>query len=248
MAELSGRRFVACYDLEHQLVSTDFYGWMIEQAAIGADEIVFRTSKYRAGSIYPDHIMRRRFETMIKDGPKFLGLPSREGDDGERVGLGYKFIHFMKFVKENGSSFQRLKSVLPPGNKRYTVTIRQAQKSPYRNSNRDVWLKFAYEIGAEVIEDYEVKPHDLQELMALYAGAEMNFGVWGGPLWMCSLSEYPCMIFKLGVFKFFLEKSGAIYDENMPWLNSNQFTFWESDDDLETICTRFENYLNRNPC
>ncbi len=228
------------YDLEHQLVSTDFYGWLIEWAAKGATEIVFDTRKYRANSIYPDHIMRRRFETMVQPGPAFLGLSSREGQDGERVMPGYKFKHILRFTREN-RSFRRLKSVLPPKLARYTVTIRQAQKSKWRNSEREQWLRFGRAIDATIVEDYEVRPFDLHELMALYAGAEMNFGVWGGPMYVCSLSEYPCMIFKLGVFRKFLEKSGAIYGEHMPWCRENQFTFWEADN-FANIYARFKDW------
>lgn len=228
------------YDLEHQLVSSDFYGWMVEWATKGATEIVFKTGKFRKNSIYPYEVMQRRYETMLKPGPAFLGLPSREGDDGERVGLGSKNKHIIKFAREHGS-FRRLRSVLPAGDARYTVTIRQARKSPWRNSNRQAWLRFATEIGAVVIEDFEVRPFDLHKLMALYAGAEMNFGVWGGPMYICSLSEYPCMIFKLGVFRKFLEKSGAIYGEHMPWCRSDQFTFWDRDG-YKNIVARFSEW------
>ncbi len=232
--------FVACYDLEQQLVSSDFYGWLIEWANKGATEIVFKTDKYREGSIYSNHIMRRRFETMLKPGPAFIGLPSREGDDGERVGIGSKNKDIIKFAREN-RSLRKLRSVLAPKDVRYTITIRQALKSKWRNSNRDAWLKFASEIGAFIIEDYEVKPFDIYDLMALYAGAKMNFGVWGGPMYICSLSEYPCMIFNCQALGQFLEKSGAVPGEHMPWCRDNQFTFWEPDN-FAYIDTRFKEW------
>src|SRR5574339_101521 len=98
------------YDLEHQLCSSDFYGWLIEWAARGASEIVFTASKYRAPSFSPE-VSRRRFETMIKPGPAFLGLPCREGTDGERVGLGHKNRQLIELARSN-NTFKRLRSVL----------------------------------------------------------------------------------------------------------------------------------------
>jgi hypothetical protein len=230
-----------CFDLEHQICGTDFYGWLIEHVHRGATEIVFRTAKWRPIKSYPDHIMRRRFETMIAPGPAFLGLSSREGEDGERGVLGYKNIHFFRFAREC-QDFQRLRSVLPPKTARYTVTIREAIKSQWRNSNKAVWLQFAKEIGAHVIQDYEIEPMHIHELFAFYAGAEMNFGVWGGPLWMCSLTKYPCMIFKLDIFRWHLERHGAIFGENLPWCRDNQTVFWEGDT-LDNLRTRFRQYI-----
>jgi hypothetical protein len=232
--------FTACFDLEHQICSTDFYGWLVEYAHRGAREIVFRTSKWRVHDrhhSFPDHVMRRRFETMIAPGPAFLDLPSREGEDGERVGLGYKCPNILRFTREV-KDFRRLKSVLEPKRHRYTVTIRQAVNDVWRNSNRSVWLRFADDIGAHVIEDYIVKPLHVHELIAHYAGAEMNFGVWGGPMYMCSLTEYPCMVFKCGVFHDFLKRSGMQYGENMPWCRENQLVYWD-DDTFKNIHARF---------
>lgn len=218
------------YDLSEQLVTFDFYGWLVEQAHKGATEVVFDTRKYRtAEQVHPDDVLRERFETIIAPGPALLGLPSREGEDGERVGRGYKFPHWIKFGREH-RGFRRLGSVKPAGTAMYTVSIRQSSVDLWRNSNRDAWLKFAAEIGARVIEDYEVEPIHLHDRMALYAGAEMNFGISGGPMWMLSLSEYPCMIFGLARHDRYFAKCGMHTREQMPWCKENQFTFWENDD------------------
>jgi len=225
------------YDLRTQLCSSDFYGWAVEWATKGATEIVFDTRDFRPG--WGD-VARERFESMIAPGPAFLRLPSREGTDGERVGPGTKVKQLIAFARAN-KSFKRLSSVRPAGTYRFTITIREAQQDRWRNSNREAWTRFADEIGACIIDDFVLKPFHRWDLMALYAGAEMNFGVNCGPLFMCSLSEYPCMIFKFGAHRGLLEKSGAKYGERLPWCKDDQFTFWE-DDEYSNIVRRFREW------
>jgi hypothetical protein len=227
---------LARYDLRCELATFDFYNWLPMAAACGATEVVFGTRGWR-DSIWPVPVLRKRFETIIAPGPALLGLPSREGDDGEPIGPS-KLKHFIAFVREN--PFPRLRSVLPPGNVRYTVTLRhQDRKSPFRNSNQAAWRQFARDISAFVIEDYDDRPIHLHERMALYAGAEMNFGVSCGPMFMCSVSEYPCMIFNYGKLRTFLEKIGLTYGAPMPWCGRDQITIWENDD-VDTIRRHFE--------
>jgi hypothetical protein len=133
-----------------------------------------------------------------------------------------------------------LRSVLPPGSARYTVTLRhQVRKSPYRNSNEAAWRQFASDIGAILIDDYDDRPIHLHERVALYAGAEMNFGVSCGPMFLCSVTEYPCMIFNWGCQRPFLEKVGLRYGEQMPWFGKDQIAVW-GPDDLPSIRRNFD--------
>jgi hypothetical protein len=229
---------VVNYDMSTQLCSSDFYGWLVEWTAKGASEIVFDTREFRSG--WPGGVARQRFESMILPGPALIGLPSREGGDGERVGPRSKVGQLIAFARAN-KSFKRLRSVRPPGTDRFTVTIRSAEQDRWRNSNREAWTRFANEIGARIIEDYIVEPFHRWDLMALYAGAEMNFGVNCGPLFMCSLSAYPCMIFKFGAHRTLLEKSGARFGEQLPWCGENQFTFWD-DDTFANINSRYREW------
>jgi hypothetical protein len=227
---------IANYDLRYQHTTFDFFGWLIEWAHRGATEIVFGNSN--------NPIKRKRFETIVAPGPAFLGLPSREGNDGERVGLKTKFPRVIEFAKQV-KSFRRLRTVLPPRDVEYTVTLRQEEINAFRNSNREAWLRFASEIGATVIEDYSVKPIHLYERMALYAGARMNFGMSCGPMWMCSQSEYPCMIFGLVKHESFVRRCPIGWGENMPWCKEDQFVYWETDD-YENICTRYRDWQSNS--
>lgn len=220
---------IARYDLKYELITFDFYSWLVIAATNGATEIVFGTREYRKTD-WSDDVLRKRFETMIAPGPALMGLPSREGDDGVPVWpLALRYFHFVKWVREN-KNFTRLKSVLPPGKSRYTVTLRKQVHKSHLNSNEGVWREFAAEIGALVIEDYDDRPIDLHERVALYAGAEMNFGTACGPLFLCALTDYPCMVFNFGANRDFQMRSGIVPPEPMPWNGKNHFTIWERDD------------------
>jgi hypothetical protein len=236
---------IACYDLAVELLSFDFYGWLVARKAEGATEIVFDTSKF-GPSIWPTEELYRRFDSIIAPGPALLGLPSREGKDGYRGTVGASRLNHL-VAAARSSTLPRLRSVLAPRSARYTVTLRQqTRKSPYRNSNEMAWRQFAGEIGALVIEDYDVKPISLHERVALYAGAEMNFGVASGPMFLCTLTPYPCMSFAWGrgIQEVVLTKYGMPRGTNMPWCGSDQFTFWHSDE-LEIIRRCFAEWKAR---
>lgn len=229
-----------CYDLSTELLSFDFYGWLVRVKALGATSITFDTAP-RPIKPWPPEVFRERFNSIVAPGPALAGLPSCEGIHGMRLNPGCSRLGHLVYAATT-MKLPRLKSVLPPANTRYTVTLRQqSRKSAFRNSNEPAWRKFADEINALVIEDYDVKPIGLHERMALYAGAEMNFGVSNGPMVMCELSPYPCMSFAWGRGSDQLEvmrKYGMPHGSNAPWCGHNQFRFWEPDD-IDTIRRAF---------
>jgi len=228
-----------CYDLSRELCTFDFYGWLVQAKAAGATEIVFDARHYLP-SIWNAAILRRRFDTIIAPGPALAGLPSREGVEGEKLPIGSSRMGALVRFSRSGSPAPRLASVLPARNAKYTVTLRTQVKSSYRNSNDSAWRLFAAEIGATVIEDYDVAAIDLHERMALYAGAKLNLGIWCGPLTLCTLTEYPVLAFGAGRGKegIVMDKYGVRHGENMPWCLPNQRVLWD-DDDLPTIRKAF---------
>lgn len=239
----------ARYDLAWQFNSFDYYHWQAEAVAHGCNHVVFDCSAWKE-SIFPPEIILKRFDTIIRPGPQFLGLTSEvEYRDTGRGGFRhrYKLKDWVKYVKASGGpgSFQRMKTIKPPGEYEYTITLRnQGRKSEYRNSDRAVWLTFAEEIGAHVIEDYDDVPIDLADRMALYAGAKMNFGTCSGPMVFCTMSEYPCMSFDwgLGPQRQVLLLSGIKDGENMPWCRPHdQWTLWDHDT-LPNIRAAFERW------
>ena len=217
---------IARYDLSRQIAGFDFFHWLLWVQSIGATEIVIddrapKTDKWDAATV------RRRIETVIKPGPALAGLPWRVGADGE-THRGY--LAELLQAARAGKPIRRLRTIRPPGVDRYTVTLRKTERVPERNSNEPHWRMFADEIGARVITDEEVCAMPLAELMAIYAGAEMNFGVPNGPVTMCGLSEYPVMIFDFQKSEGPLAQRGMKFGDQLPWATRDQFQVWEPDE------------------
>lgn len=218
-----------CYDLATELPTFDFYSWLVTVAAKGATEIVIDSSGFRE-SVYCEEQLKRRVESIIRPGPALVGLPVRDGPDGDRSTT----CRLEDFVAFNAAhKWTRLKSVLPPAKVKYTVTLRQqCRKSKYRNSNEWAWRRFAREIGARVIEDYDIEPMPLYERLALYAGAKMNFGVSGGPTFLLTLTDYPAMLFNfgpLGQREFLRVKAGLTPGMRPPWAAPHHIVHWGPD-------------------
>lgn len=236
----------AVYDLSRYLTSFNFFEWLVQAKGLGADTVVFDARNIK-NKKWPPKIIRRRFESICLPGPSLAGLPheivwrsdkSEVGIDIAKPGGG----ELVSFFKKRGY-IDRLKSPLPPKNERYTITLRKTQRSPTRDSNVGAWEEFSEEIGARIIPDYDEVPIHLHERMALYAGAEMNFFVSNGPGVLCSLTEYPCMMFcthhAAGSFASDgIQGWGAQY----PWMIKNQRAIWE-EDTLENIRKHFRHWL-----
>lgn len=210
----------ALYALRSKIAGFDFYPWLVMQRMGGADRVAFDTSEPNTRKFTEEEIARR-YQSILKPGPALLGMESAEGASGVEYGP-YMCTELIRMAK-SGQPIPRLKSVLPPGKEKYTVTLRTTRRWPNRNSNDD-WLTFADEIGARVIPDYDIEPMGLHERMALYAGAEMNFFVTNGPIILCYLSEYPAMGFDVnnsppqgvergGRYAFMLEQHQQIWED-----------------------------------
>jgi len=220
----------ALYDLGSYLTSFNVCEWIAQAEAAGATVVVFDIRRMR-GNKWPHDISMRRFRSICEPMPALIGLPHETFDAGDAptnahdiaTPGGKPLVDFWR----SGRRFKRFRSVLPPGKERYTVTLRKTQRSPLRDSDEAVWRTFAGEIGARVIPDYDVEPIHLHERMALYAGAEMNFFVSNGPGILCSMSEYPCMMFNTHHAAGSLKSDGIGYGEQYPWMLENQRAIWE---------------------
>ena len=182
----------ALYSLNSKIAGFDFFFWLAAQVRGGATEIVFdithpNTKKWDRATVM------RRFDSIVKPGPALAGLPYSFGREGYQLGA-YGQRAFLKTFAA-WETFPRLRSVLPPGNEQYTITLRNTERSPTRNSDEKTWREFAKEIGARVIPDYQDQTIHLHDRMALYAGADMNFFDTNGPIILCFMSEAPAMGF-----------------------------------------------------
>lgn len=223
----------ALYRLSEKIAGYDFFPWMIMQAQAGATEIVFDTRNPTTKK-WPTDVVMRRFETLLWEGPALLGLKRSMGMDGNPNLAPYHQRDMIRLARA-GVKFPRIRSVLPAGTERYTVTLRKTKRAPERNSNEPAWRAFAYEIGARIIPDYEDEPIELHKMVALYAGAEMNFFVTNGPGMLCTFTEYPLMQFDLDISPIGM---GIPYGQGFPWLVPNQMQIHEPDN-LEVIRKHF---------
>jgi hypothetical protein len=221
----------ALYDCGKYLTSFNFYEWLIQAAARGATKVVFDIRGIR-GDKWPTEVSRQRFYSILQPGPALAGLGQETFDHSTQSPTNARDIckpgggELVRFIR-SGRPWRRLKSVKPAGTERYTVTLRKTQRSPARDSDEEVWREFAAEIGARVIPDYDVEPMHLHERMALYAGAQMNFFVSNGPGILCSLTEYPCMLFNTHHARESLLGDGMAEGEQYPWMGANQRAIWE---------------------
>ena len=227
----------ALYQLSNKIAGFDFYAWLVMQAQASATEIVFDTRNPTTGK-WPLETVMRRFESILWPGPALLGLKASLGTEGAQLAP-YHQRDLIRLSRA-GVKFPRLKSVLPPGKERYTVTLRNSQRGPDRNSNEAEWRAFAAEIGAIVIPDYDDVPIHLHERMALYAGAEMNFFCANGPSLLCNLSEYPAMVFDCQ--NSTLTSCGLPLGEKYPFCLPQHFMVYKPPD-MQTVRHCFSEWL-----
>jgi hypothetical protein len=218
---------IACYRLSDQSASFEFFLWLVLVKAKGAKEIVIDTADAKVSKMDIADVCRR-LDNILVPGAALAGLPVRCGSFTNGM-LTARAADLLEWTR-NGKSFDRLKTVIPPGSARYTITLRRHDKAQCRNSNEVAWRQFADEIGAAVIEDYSVAPISLHDRTALYAGAKMNFGVCNGPLAMIYLSEYPATIFVPNQSsRNSLAKLGIAPGGKLPWMLPNQKMVWKDD-------------------
>lgn len=219
---------ICCYDMQRRLPTFDFYGWLACVRMQGATEITFSLGrKFFMRKKWPPEESHRRLASILTPGPALAGLPGRMGEDGDREIGSHKFKHLRTAMKRFHCPMPRLRSVLPPKKARYTVTMREMTYKSHRNSDRAVWLAFAREIGARVIEDWSVDAMSLHERVAFYAGAEMNFGVPTGPLSLLYWTEYPfCEVADPEVCAEDFANQDMEVGEQPFWLLPNQRVVW----------------------
>ncbi len=214
--------FPARYDMRTRNASFDFFTWLTHVRLLGATEIVFGADQFNSTK-WEEAEVRRRYETIIRPGAELACMPYREGDGGIEIGT-HKLQSILELKRWD---FPRIISKLPPGKAKYTVTLRKTTMKPFRNSDEVLWRQFAREIDAHVIEDYSTDPITLFDRMALYAGAEMNFGVVNGPMGLLYFTPYPMMMFDCNSCEHAWKKHGIWPNTQVPWMLPGQSLVWK---------------------
>lgn len=181
------------YRLSDRVAGFDYFSWLIMERSRGATEIVLDTRNPATRKWSADKVAQR-IESILAPGPALAGMRCSFGEIGD-MGPTEGYCGPLVALAKTGAVLPRLKSVKLAGGARYTITMRNEERAPSRNSDPKVWGEFAKEIGALIIPDYGDAPIHLHDRMALYAGAEMNFFVTNGPVMLGFLSEYPTMGF-----------------------------------------------------
>jgi len=184
---------IALYDMRHRPTTYDFFNWLVHVKLLGATEVAFRIEPMNQGK-WPVAESLKRFKNYIWPGCALADLPCKVSNHGEEIGSVMMF-DLLAELEKTGQELPRLRSVKLPKKVRYTVTIRETFHNPHKNSDRDLWIKFADKIGAHIFEDDTRVRTDLHERVSYCAGAQMNFGVTNGPMSLLYYTAYPFTIF-----------------------------------------------------
>ena len=224
---------IATYKLSEKLASFEFFYWLVLVQSQGATKVVFDTRNPKLKNFTPGDV-KRRFHSILEPGPALAGMRGYIGSTQTEVKATASDL--IPWVRA-GNVFKRLRSIKPPVDCLYTVTIRDNRAgAPGRNSNREVWTQFANQIGAVLIDDYYDKPIHLHDRVALYAGAKMNFGVCNGPMHMLSLTPYPMAMFvNTESARGSSIKTRLPAGEKLPWMLSNQHVIWKKDKSVDDL-------------
>jgi len=232
---------IACYDLHRRLPTFDFFNWLCHVKLLGAREITIDTTgKLLMRKKWPRQETLNRVDSFLLPGVQLAGLRGRLGTDGDRFNGSHMTRDLWWDAQLRRSDIPRLRSVHPARSAKYTVTLRDTFHRPERNSDRAVWLAFAQEIGAKVIDDTAKQPIGLFERVAWYAGAEMNFGIPNGPLCLLYYTEFPFRVYvDPDVNGVDFKRQGHADGDQLPWFRDNQRLVWQKPT-LEVLLSDFE--------
>jgi hypothetical protein len=166
----------------------------------------------------------------------------------------------------------RFPGITAPDPKLVTITLREAEHWPERNSQVHEWMKASYQIeklGFNVVfirdtlranvplrddENFMVERRDaafdLDKRAELYASAAVNMGVSQGPLWMALAMDVPVVMLRpacdqLGMThgSEYLQRCGIPRGGQIPGAPKWQRLVWE-DDTSANIVHAFTEYIN----
>jgi hypothetical protein len=233
------RILTAVYDLASSPPTFDFLPFLTEaeryRAANGYDrmDVVFMPGPmfgFRDDNLPPDVTERESMLNrvclpacrFVKSVRNVSVLKERKELEGDAFPVGWEMnkplSHYgVKFLKNGNrvltASEAAKREIMSRFPKRYaTITLRQSDYWPERNSNLAAW-----KAAGEYLKDIEIEPvyipdthgevsgvnaytpaaWDLDLRLALYEGAVLNLGVANGPLALCMLSDAKYMMWKL---------------------------------------------------
>lgn len=263
---------LAVYDLTVAPPTWDFATWLIAaemaRARHGFDKLAVCIRKNPFGNGFrddnlPPSLEERRFMLDHVARP-LIGLIGAEPADGD-LGVGHRFGYLAKQISDAARQGEAVPRFRPSaqaealverwcGRGYVTITLREAEYWPARNSRIDDWLRVAHTLearGRRVIfirdtafadaplDGTRTAPWaalDVDLRCALYAGASLNLGVNNGPMMLAVCGDKPYLLFKQIVSgsltqneEYMRNGIGVAPGEQLPWAKPTQRWTWADD-------------------
>ena len=244
---------IALYDLARHPTTFDMAAWTVIAKTSGAAHVHFIYEGHMAAWKYPAHVGWKRFGNILVPITMLAGMTFSLGAKTSGREYPYLIGDVEKAFKAAGK-IEKLKPMETVTKHGYiTVTLRESFRNKYRNSNIPAWEKFveyAEKRGKTVVvfPECENAPIDLLHRMSVYAGADMNLGVNGGPMTLCLYSDAPYIMLNMcppnttGEKTYDMEKllrGCDFWQKQFSFANGNQRIVWEPDT-YENIVRAYE--------
>jgi len=184
------------YDLSKQPTTYDFATFAVLAKSLGYDHVHFVADQGMAATKYSPSIGWRRFGNILIPLCALARLDYTVGGKLEGVSIEHKMGLINRIFDETGK-IEKLCATYKLDELDYvTITMRDSFRNEWRNSNKEAWAKFKKHLESEgkrviMLPECEHAPLDVEQRMALYCGATMNYGVNNGPMVLCLLSDAP---------------------------------------------------------
>jgi len=244
----------AKYDLSRWPTTFDFASWLVLAKTAGCDHVQFVIGNGVAEWKYPKTVTWKRFGNILVPMCALAGMDFSVVHESDGFEFPYAWGDVEKLYQKN-KHVELLKPTFTLKPAQYvTITMRDSFRNTHRNSDVHEWEKFRGYLerrGKRVVqlEECERSPLDLEYRLALYAGAEMNFGVNNGPMSMCAMSEAPYMIFNIYPKRkatektydlvMLMESTGFGEGSQFGFRNERQTLVW-GPDDYEVMVNAYE--------
>lgn len=255
-----------CYNVTKSPLSFDFLTWLVDaemtrvrKSAPGPLKVGFWFGRDGKSGLTGSDGRSKMLDKVVRPSMDLIGAVE---DPMASYGEFKEFFSFRDIVKGSkaGEPVPKYKTDkvlddVETGNY-ITITLREAEYWPHRNSRLSEWLRFARYLRSkgetvifvrdtskadEPIEDFRIYPEasrDLITRMALYQQAKCNMFVSNGPVTLAYFSDVPWLKFlelddqgayNAGKTGYWKEMVGLNPEEQFPWSTDKQRIIWKPD-------------------
>ena len=239
---------ILLYDLSVRPASYDFVTCLATSIALGIKHVRFVYGGWKKKN-YTLKQAEERWQAIVKPAPALYGLTY---SIGERRGV--EINHMLRAAIETYKHTGRIGKIITPceAGDYVTLTLRKS-RNPERDSNEAESRKFAEHCDRRVIiiPDWDETPIDLEDRMALYAGAYTNIMVINGPVTLCIHSDAPYICMRTigcensqSTSPEFSRRNGITPGFQFPWAHANQKMSY-LDDTAENIEHEYRSFCKQ---